>query len=147
MSGDAPWVRSTESISTTSQISRCRSSWQKAAFRAMLLDQIFDAVPRTPPDAPLVVRPACIAELMTCATSHHSGGFALSHGHELRLMPPPIHTSQSRTRSRGREQGPPQDRLGQREPEPPHPRKLIVHSAPHGEPGASDQPRQSAQSH
>ncbi len=35
----------------------------------------------------LAEQPACIVAMEACATSHHWGRVALSHGHEVRLVP------------------------------------------------------------
>ena len=35
----------------------------------------------------LAEQPACVVAMEACATSHHWGRVALSHGHEVRLVP------------------------------------------------------------
>ena len=35
----------------------------------------------------LAEQPACVVTMEACATSHHWGRVALSHGHEVRLVP------------------------------------------------------------
>ena len=36
---------------------------------------------------PLAEQPACVVAMEACATSHHWGRVAQSHGHEVRLVP------------------------------------------------------------
>jgi len=81
-----------EGTSVTSKISILAIDLAKGSFQvcAVGLDGmvVFNrAVSRTRLATLLAEHPACIVAMEACATSHHWGRFAQSHGHEVRLVP------------------------------------------------------------
>lgn len=76
----------------TSKISILAIDLAKGSFQVCAVGQdgvvVFNrAMSRTRLATLLADHPACIVAMEACATSHHWGRFAQSHGHEVRLVP------------------------------------------------------------